>query len=41
MQLGKIEDRIIELQDQSEPMRLTTRPKRVLKGSNGSMILEY
>ena len=41
IQLSKIEERIIELQDQAEPMSLTTRPKRVLKGSNGSMILEY
>lgn len=39
--LDKINTRIEELQEQAEPLRLSTRPKRLLKGTKGTIVLEY
>ena len=40
-QLSKIDGRIAELQQVTEPVRPSVRPKRAPLGTGGAMVIEY
>lgn len=40
-QLSKIDARIAELQQATEPVRPSVRPKRAPLGTGGAMVIEY